>query len=415
MVPIGWPLRLWAEAGRGAVRRVSSSSTSGMKLRLQSNSPGSQAGCMAQVTSPWPRCRASPRRLRGSTRKRASRPRRCARASPTSRCRPPSTDSSWTSAQGISVLASTSTTNSAAQAGAAQSSHAAIASFKPMALKEMIASAHDSQRRAANLGRGQSIVIRRTAPGRTTMVGGHQNKTTNSGSPMSVKQADTQLQGITDLCLITAVKPAFVSAFETITHVERLRRVLKTLNSLRQAARESSDPPSPDQAFTAVGRSFRSVPSFRWVIIDPKPGSTAPAQLLLNVCFDGGWEPYMRVIWDELGSMLDLILCHCEGYPLARENSFDRYIDWVRRHELASDFLYLESGRSSSDHEYLALLEAAQRRKPANAALAATRLSSPHAGETKPLPSHAPERYQMALRGLPALAALHSLDRYFLP
>ncbi|MET0518681.1 MAG: Dyp-type peroxidase, partial [Burkholderiaceae bacterium] len=236
---------------------------------------------------------------------------------------------------------------------------------------------------------------------------------------MSVKQSDTQLQGITDLCLIATVKPGFVSAFETITHVERLRRVLKTLNSLRQAAREISDPPDPSLAFTDVVSRFRIVHSFRWAIIDPKPdaaGSNEPARFLLNVCFDGGWEPYMRVIWDELGSMLDLMLCHCEGYPLARENSFERYIEWVRAHEIAADFLYLDSGRSSSDHEYLALLEQSQRLHPGgDAALAASRIASPRAGATRPLPAAPRQRYQLAIRGLPALAALYALDRYFLP
>jgi Dyp-type peroxidase family len=231
---------------------------------------------------------------------------------------------------------------------------------------------------------------------------------------MSAKQSDVQLQGVTDLSLIAAVKPGFVNAFETISHVARLRNVLKTLNGLRLAARESANPRSP---YTDVVSRFRIVHSFRWVIIEPKPGGAEPHQLLLSVCFDGGWEPYMRVIWDELGSMLDLILCHCEGYPLARAHSFERYIEWVRAHELADDFLFIASGRTVSDHEYLALLEQRQRQNPDFGALDALRLRAPASGSSeRPLPPPgSAEAQAMALRGLPALSALYALERYFLP
>ena len=231
---------------------------------------------------------------------------------------------------------------------------------------------------------------------------------------MPARKPETQLQGITDLCLLTAIKPGFVTAFETISHVERLRRVLKTLNGLRLAARESSPKPG---LFTDVVSRFRIVHSFRWAIIEPRPGIDAegtPHKFLLNVCFDGGWEPYMRVIWDELGSMLDLMLCHCEGYALARETSFERYMAWVRANEFSADFLYLASGRSCSDHEYLAALELLQRQYPEAGPLGATRLRTPAQGSAKPLPSQPQARFDMAVRGLPALAALHGLERYFL-
>ena len=234
---------------------------------------------------------------------------------------------------------------------------------------------------------------------------------------MSVKRIETQLQGITDLCLMAPIKPGCVIAFETITYVERLRRILKTLNGLRLAARESSQTPG---LFTDVVRYMRIVHSFRWAIIEARPGvdpAGTPQKFMLNVCFDGGWEPYLRVIWDELGSMLDLMLCHCEGYPLARETSFERYVGWVRANEFSADFLYLESARSCSDHEYLAALELQQRREPFGsaqaAALAATRLHTAAPGSKKALPATPAGRFDMAVRGLPALAALHGLERYF--
>ena len=228
---------------------------------------------------------------------------------------------------------------------------------------------------------------------------------------MTAKRVDTQLQGITDLTLITPVKPGFVKAFDTISHVARLRAVLKTLNALRLGARESSDPPTP---YADVVSRFRIVHSFRWAIIEPGSGSAEPHKLLLNVCFDGGWEPYMRVIWHDLGSMLDLILCHCEGYRLAKETPFERYIEWVRENEISSDFLYLESGLSSSDHEYLAALELQQRKSALDADLNATRLRNPAPGAGKPVPPAGMAPVQMALIGLTPLAALYALERYFL-
>jgi Dyp-type peroxidase family len=217
---------------------------------------------------------------------------------------------------------------------------------------------------------------------------------------------DVQLGGITDLNLLADIKRGFVDALEVVTYVDRLRKVLKTLNGLRLGSRESSAPASP---YTDIVARWRIVHSFRWSIVDGKDG--APDRLLLSVNFDGGWEPYMRVIWDQLGSTLDLMLCHTEGYTLSRQCSFETYARWVRAHEVSADFLFIESGRSVSDAEYLARLEAAQRGR-ANE-LEFNRLRAPASGETQPLPSSDKERFAMAARGLVPLAGLFTLQRFF--
>ncbi|WP_457388872.1 hypothetical protein [Roseateles sp. P5_E1] len=217
---------------------------------------------------------------------------------------------------------------------------------------------------------------------------------------------DVQLGGITDLNLLADIKRGFVDALEVVTYVDRLRRVLKTLNGLRLGSRESSAPASP---YTDIVARWRIVHSFRWSIVDGKDG--APDRLLLNVCFDGGWEPYMRVIWDQLGSTLDLMLCHTEAYTLSRDCSFETYGRWVRDHEISADFLFIASGRSVGDGEYLARLEAAQRGR-ANE-LEFNRLRAPASGETPPLPAGDKERFAMAARGLLPLAGLYTLQRYF--
>lgn len=217
---------------------------------------------------------------------------------------------------------------------------------------------------------------------------------------------DVQLGGITDLNLLADIKRGFVDGLEVITYVERLRRVLKTLNSLRLGSRESSAPAS---TYTDIVARWRIVHSFRWSIVDGKDG--APDRLLLSVNFDGGWEPYMRVIWDQLGSTLDLMLCHTEGYTLSRECSFETYARWVREHEVSADFLFIESGRTVSDAEYLAKLEAAQRGRVSE--LEFNRLRAPASGDVPPLPTGDKDRFAMAARGLVPLAGLFALQRYF--
>ncbi|HEY9106671.1 MAG TPA: hypothetical protein VIN58_08310, partial [Roseateles sp.] len=217
---------------------------------------------------------------------------------------------------------------------------------------------------------------------------------------------DVQLGGITDLNLLADIKRGFVDALEVVTYVDRLRKVLRTLNGLRLGSRESTSPASP---YTDIVARWRIVHSFRWSIVDGRDG--APDRLLLSVNFDGGWEPYMRVIWDQLGSTLDLMLCHTEGYTLSRDCSFETYARWVREHEVSADFLFIESGRTVSDAEYLARLEAAQRGR-ANE-LEFNRLRAPASGETQPLPSGDKERFAMAARGLVPLAGLFTLQRFF--
>jgi Dyp-type peroxidase family len=219
---------------------------------------------------------------------------------------------------------------------------------------------------------------------------------------------DVQLGGITDLVLLADIKRGFVDALEVVTYVDRLRKVLRTLNGLRLGSRESSSPASP---YTDVVARWRIVHSFRWAVVEGQ--GSAPDRLLLCVNFDGGWEPYMRVIWDQLGSTLDLMLCHTEGYQLSCNCSFETYARWVRAHEISADFLFIESGRTVGDAEYLAKLEAAQRGRADE--LGANRLRAPSSGQVTPLPTEPRERFAMAARGLVPLAGLFTLQRFFRP
>jgi deferrochelatase/peroxidase EfeB len=221
--------------------------------------------------------------------------------------------------------------------------------------------------------------------------------------------SSTQLQGISDLTVLATVKRGFVpGAFERETFAERLRRVLTALNLTRQA-REWSPLPSPFP--DSIGR-FRIIHFFRFALLPPPPSTDPgqdppPTRLLLNVTFDGAWEPYMRVIWGPLGALLDLVFCHCEDYPYAFQSSYADYVAWVRSREVSSLFFFTDSPATVADSRYLAALQALQLERGdmpgADAALARFALRSP---ETV-MPS--PHAAQLAKRVLMSLYALQPL------
>lgn len=230
----------------------------------------------------------------------------------------------------------------------------------------------------------------------------------------------TMLQGITDLTLMAPIKTGFVAgAFEAETYVERLERVLRVLNALRRAARESALHPNPFA--DSIGR-FRGIHFFRFAIVPPEPSKQAPQlgtyRLLLNVTFDGGWEPYMRIIWGPLGTLLDLIFCHCDCYPatirtdengeVTQRASYQTYIDWVRSREVPSSFFYADSAATVADVEYLRQCEA-QQRTQGGSAMAHLQATGLALAAQAPDALATPYAVQAALRGLKALAGLRPL------
>ena len=183
---------------------------------------------------------------------------------------------------------------------------------------------------------------------------------------MRPNMLSTQLGGIANLALLAEIRPGFVEGFETVTHARRLEVLLRTLNAIRLASRESAmaKSPFPD----SVGR-FGILHSFRYAVVPPEAvavdtsngTATAPSpgahRLSLNVTFDGGWEPYIRVIYRDLGTLLDAIFCNCVGYRASRSHSFDEYTRWVREHEVAGGLFYTESSMTVLDQRYLEGIE----------------------------------------------------------
>ncbi|MEJ8825458.1 hypothetical protein WKW80_26125 [Variovorax humicola] len=180
----------------------------------------------------------------------------------------------------------------------------------------------------------------------------------------------TVLGGITNLSVLAPVKKGMVIGFEPISYLERLRKVLDALYSARQNVRESEllQPVFPD----SVGR-FGIIDHFRYALVPPIPGlpddqpqpEDGTWRLSLNVTFDGGWEPYMRVIYRDLGTLLDLLFCNCEDYPGSKTSRYEDYCAWVRRNEVAGGTFYADSVMPLGDHEYLAEVEKKQREQGA--------------------------------------------------
>ncbi|HEY4067881.1 MAG TPA: hypothetical protein VGM74_13360 [Burkholderiaceae bacterium] len=212
--------------------------------------------------------------------------------------------------------------------------------------------------------------------------------------------SSTELGGITNLALAATVKDGFVDGLDTCTYVKRLDAVLNTLGALARASREAAATPgAPDADF--VGQR-RIVHAFRFVIMPPEdvPPGVAPGRyrLILNVSFDGGWEPYMRVIWRDLGTMLDLMFCNCVGYPLAHSCRFEAYVAWVRAHELPGGFFYVDGSGSVADRRFLEQRYAAEVRD---------------AIVPKPAASPAPSPADQALAALRPMSAFFALAPIF--
>ncbi len=148
--------------------------------------------------------------------------------------------------------------------------------------------------------------------------------------------------GVTDLTLVAPLKQALIPALDSRSYESRLRLLLKTLGTLRTSSQEAEETPLIDD----VVHRIRAIHSFRVAIVEKS--------VVLAVAFDGGWEPYMRRIWRDLGPLLDVIFCNCEGYLLAHEgHSYAQYAGWVRSAQVDTGLFYNASELSVGDLYYL--------------------------------------------------------------
>ncbi|HEY0013159.1 MAG TPA: hypothetical protein VGB79_09950 [Allosphingosinicella sp.] len=216
------------------------------------------------------------------------------------------------------------------------------------------------------------------------------------------------VENVSDLTLAAPIRLGFVDAIDNVTYESRLRLVMEAMFRVRSTAREYAR----IKPFVESAERIQSLLDFRLAVLDGFPQK----KLLLSVAFDRPFEPYMRLVWDPLGPLLDLFFCNCDGYVPAAESSFPDYLKWVRSVQVDSDFFYAASNRTIVDGEYLARIERLHRDggepDPDIAA----------ASEFVPFPAVAAEDLQKEVEkihvddlGVQALVAVGRLFDYFPP
>ena len=90
--------------------------------------------------------------------------------------------------------------------------------------------------------------------------------------------------------------------------------------------------------------------------------------VLLTATFDGAWQSYVRVIWQKVSRLLDLVFCNTEDYVLGYENSYEDWGAWLKRSQSEAYFLYATPDLTVDDTRYLHMQERAYRREAVDAA-----------------------------------------------
>ena len=164
------------------------------------------------------------------------------------------------------------------------------------------------------------------------------------------------LAGTSDLTVVAPIRQGLVPSMDSVTYKSRVKRVLRMLHAGRSAAHESELIRVLSDAVERVGR----IHSVRIAVLEPQD------QVLLAVTFDGAWESYVRVIWQKVARLLDLIFCNTEDYVTGWDNSFDAWGRWLRSRQAETSFLYAAPGVTSADPVYLRMHERLQRRDAGN-------------------------------------------------
>lgn len=168
---------------------------------------------------------------------------------------------------------------------------------------------------------------------------------------MATKASKTLGQS-SDLVVLAPWKPGIIGADEAIMPYSRWARTFNALFQIRRTAREAAEP----QAFSDPIERLEQVHSFRMKATD--------AGMLLSVTYDFGWDSYMRTLWKDARPFLDLLLCDCAGYRLARDTGVDDWASWIRANEQVSDYFYSATPLTVGDLMALSQEERLQRDEP---------------------------------------------------
>lgn len=213
------------------------------------------------------------------------------------------------------------------------------------------------------------------------------------------------LTGTSDLTLLAPIIPGLVPSLDSITYKTRVKRLLKTLQGGRASLHEYSAYRPLSDAVERVAM----IHSFRVCVLEPQD------QVLLAVTFDATWEAYIRVLWQKVGTLLDIIFCNTQDYVLSTD-SFEAWTGWVQRVQVETSFYFNTHGLTVDDAAYLREEERIHRAPPGAvpADLLATR-HSVQSAESIAWNAAFNEGLDTLRQGLQSLAVLFRLTDTYLP
>jgi Dyp-type peroxidase family len=218
------------------------------------------------------------------------------------------------------------------------------------------------------------------------------------------------LSGSSDLTLLAPIKQGLVPSLESVTYKTRVKRLLKTLNAGRSSSHEYALLRPISDAVERVGK----IHSVRVAVLEPED------KVLLAVTFDGAWDSYIRVLWQKVGALLDVIFCNTIDYVSAYDHSFEEWVAWAHRVQVETAFFYGKPAHTVDDVFYLKEQETLHRKSPAQPStdLESTQLAVRRV-ETVAWEVTTEGHYEVypetAKLGLQALAALYRLTDVYFP
>ena len=179
-----------------------------------------------------------------------------------------------------------------------------------------------------------------------------------------------RLSGTSEFRVVAPIRKGFVPALDTTTYKTRVKRVLRALQAGRLSAQESELFRVLSDAVSRVGR----IHSVSIAVLEPED------HVLLVVTFDGAWQAYVRVIWQKVSRLLDLIFWNTEGYVLGYDNSYEDWGTWLHDAQSEAYFFYATPDLTVDDTRYLKTEERVYRREADECAdLRTTRMRIPTA------------------------------------
>lgn len=217
------------------------------------------------------------------------------------------------------------------------------------------------------------------------------------------------LTGTSDLTLLAPLIPGLVPSLDSITYRTRTKRLLDLLQGGRSSLHEYSIYRPLSDAVERVA----AIHSFRIAVLEPEN------KVMLAVTFDGTWESYIRVLWQKVGSLLDIIFCNTQDYVNSHDAGFEAWAGWVHRVQVETSFYYSTHGLTVPDVAYLRAEEMIHRNPPGNESQ--DLLAVQHSVQTaesigwEASQTTTPGGLETLRQGLQALAVLFRLTDTYLP